>query len=253
MGHLRNQNHRKNKGFPKRRREGDSGGGSGGMAIGAAAGAMGMATSAAMGFWALGKAKDLNDDISTLQGQITSLENSRVAITNPYAGATNLSNLITNEFANLGVATKASEFQAEQADISLANTLDTLRASGASAGGATALAMAALKSKQGISANLEQQELKNEQMRAQGQMAVNQSKLQQAQRMQDLEAQGNLFMYNEQDKRDMQKLNRTQALLDQERTNQISYQQQAMTAFGTGVGMLGDLGGAAMASSGGGG
>ena len=34
--------------------------------------------------------------------------------------------------------------QAEEADIALANTLDTLRATGASAGGATALAQAAL-------------------------------------------------------------------------------------------------------------
>jgi len=35
---------------------------------------------------------------------------------------------IGNPYANLGVAAKASEFQAEQADISLANTLDTIRA-----------------------------------------------------------------------------------------------------------------------------
>ena len=61
---------------------------------------------------------------------------------------------IGNPYANLGVATKASEFQAEQADISLANTLDTIRATGGGAGGATALAQAALTSKQGISADL---------------------------------------------------------------------------------------------------
>ena len=58
--------------------------------------------------------------------------------------------------------------QIEQADISLANTLDTLRATGAGAGGATALAQAALQSKKGVSASIEQQEVQNEKLRAQG-------------------------------------------------------------------------------------
>ena len=56
----------------------------------------------------------------------------------------------------------------EQADIALANTLDTLRATGASAGGATALAQAALQSKKGIAASIESQEVQNEKLRAQG-------------------------------------------------------------------------------------
>ena len=55
--------------------------------------------------------------------------------------------MASNPYANLGVATQAAEMQAEEADIALANTLDTIRSSGASAGGATALAQAALKSK----------------------------------------------------------------------------------------------------------
>jgi hypothetical protein len=77
-------------------------------------------------------------------------------ITNPYAStmdisgmAKDLSGMINNPYANLGVATQAAEMQAEEADIALANTLDTLRATGASAGGATALAQAALQSKKG--------------------------------------------------------------------------------------------------------
>ena len=89
-----------------------------------------------------------------LEGKLNSLEKSRQAITNPYAGvkdisgmAKNLSGMVSNPFANLGVATQAAEIQIEQADIALANTLDTLRATGASAGGATALAQAALRSK----------------------------------------------------------------------------------------------------------
>ena len=80
-----------------------------------------------------------------LQAQLTSLENSRQAIINPYEGikdvsslAKNLSGMISNPYANLGVATQASKMQAEEADLSLANTLDTLKETGSSAGGATA-------------------------------------------------------------------------------------------------------------------
>ena len=88
------------------------------------------------------------------QRELNKLEASRQAVINPYADvksladmAKDLSGELSNPFANLGVATKAAEIQIEQSDIALANTLDTLRATGASAGGATALAQAALKSK----------------------------------------------------------------------------------------------------------
>ena len=91
-----------------------------------------------------------------LQRKLTNLENNRQDIINPYENisdlsslATDLSNQMSNPFANLSVATQAAEMEIEQADISLANTLDTLAATGASAGGATALAQAALQSKKG--------------------------------------------------------------------------------------------------------
>ena len=65
---------------------------------------------------------------------------------NPYSGAKNLADQVkdlsgnlSNPYANIGVATQAAEFQAEQSDMALAATLDTLQATGASAGGATAL------------------------------------------------------------------------------------------------------------------
>ena len=88
---------------------------------------------------------------------------------NPYAD-------MTNEFANLGVATQAAEFQAEESDIALANTLDAMQASGAGAGGATALAQAALKSKRGISASIQQQEAANQKAAAQGAADVQRQK-----------------------------------------------------------------------------
>ena len=89
-----------------------------------------------------------------LSGQEEELRKNRQAIVNPYESVKDLSGQITNPFANMGVATEAAKMQAEEADISLANTLDLMRESGMGAGGATALAQAALRSKKGISANM---------------------------------------------------------------------------------------------------
>ena len=108
------------------------------------------------GFLGMGSAKraarDAKIEKEKQQRELSRLENSRQAIINPFSGAKNLSSMasdlsgsISNPFSSLGVATQAAEIQMEQSDIALANTLDTLRSTGASAGGATALAQAALK------------------------------------------------------------------------------------------------------------
>ena len=126
-----------------------------------------------------------------LSKKLESLESQRQDIVNPYADAEDLSGMISdlsgnisNPFANLGVATQAAEMQSEQADIALANTLDTIRATGSGAGGATALAQAALQSKKGVSASIETQEAANEKVRAQGEQASQQRKMQEQQRVQ---------------------------------------------------------------------
>jgi len=120
---------------------------------------------------------------------------------------------LANPYANLQVATQASIMQAEQADISLASSLDTLRATGASAGGATALARAAAQSKRGVSASIEQQEAKNAQLRAQGE-------LQSAQ----IRQQGQVAAFKAQEERELTQLDRESSLED-------SYNQQA-AAYG---------------------
>ena len=126
-----------------------------------------------------------------LQKKLSHLENHRQEVINPYedvkslAGfAEDLSSTMSNPFANLGVATQAAEIQMEESDLALAATLDTLRATGSGAGGATALANAALRSKKGVAANIEQQEKSNEDKRAQGQMQLEQQKLAEGRRMQ---------------------------------------------------------------------
>lgn len=128
--------------------------------------------------------------------QINNMMKNRQAIVNPYAG-------MTNQMANLGVANKAAEMQAEQSDIALANTLDNMRASGAGAGGATALAQAALQSKKGIAASLQQQEAANQKAAAQGAMKVEEAKM-----------RGEEARFNAQEARDNADINRSQNQLN---------------------------------------
>jgi hypothetical protein len=178
-----------------------------------------------------GKVKQFETDIAKLEAQ-------RVAISNPYANVTNLSSSLTNPYDGLSVATQAAKMQTEEADIALANTLDTMRALGQGAGGATALAQAALRSKKGVSATIEQQEVNNEKLRAQGEATLQQAKMAEAQRIQQADVAGRQFMYAEQDKRDLQKLDRTQALMDQERANAAAQQAAMFGALGDTVGNL---------------
>ena len=162
----------------------------------------------------------------------------RQEITNPYEGVKDLSSMINNPYADLQVATKAAELQGEESDIALATSLDTLRATGSAAGGATALAQAALRSKQGISANIEQQEAQNARMRAQGQAQMNQQLMSEAQRMQQAGVAGSQWMFQQREARDVAELNRLQALMSNE--------QQAANAYGTaGIAAIGSATGAA--------
>jgi len=148
------------------------------------------------------------------EGIIKDLENSRQDIYNPMAN-------LTNEAKKVGVATQAAKFQAEQADIALANTLDTMRASGMSAGGATALAQMALKSKQGISADIQKQELQNAKNIASTQMKINEQK-----------AQGAKWAWEEQEGRDLMKLDRAQNLADKYEAQEFYNEAQMWNAVG---------------------
>ena len=123
------------------------------------------APAALAGYQAIKAKRDYGNKVNEIE---TLMEN-RQQINNPYAN-------MSNPFANLQVATKAAEMQAEQSDIALANTLDNLRQTGA--GGATALAQAALQSKRGVSANIQQQEAQNQRLQAQGQQRVDLAKAQ---------------------------------------------------------------------------
>ena len=170
-----------------------------------------------------------------LQGKLNTLEANRQEIVNPYQ---DLSSMVSNPFANLSVATGAAEMKIEEADISLANTLDTLRATGASAGGATALAQAALRSKKGVAASIEAQEKSNEDKRAAGEKQKQTQLMAEAQRVQEGEA----YEFGLREKREIGELDRTAALLGASKQAEA---QAQMDQTGALTGALGTLGGIA--------
>jgi hypothetical protein len=159
--------------------------------------------------------------------RLNALEKSRQAIINPYAATKDLSSMAKNAYANIGVATQAAKFQAEENDLALASTLDTLRATGSGAGGATALAQAALKSKQQISASIESQEAANEKLKAAGEEKLNEFRIAEAQKMQNAANAAAQFKYSETEKREMAQLDRAQ-------TEATGFQSQANAAGAAG-------------------
>ena len=138
----------------------------------------------------------------------------RQDIENPFAN-------LSNPYENLAVATQAAEIKMEQTDQALANTLDTLRETGAAAGGATAIANAALKSKQGIAASIEQQEVNNQKLQAQGQLQVDIAK-----------GKGETVRMQMQENRDINELNRLQAQSDMAQYRRDSSIQTGLSALG---------------------
>jgi hypothetical protein len=170
------------------------------------------------------------------EAKLLSLENSRQEIINPYEGVTDLSSMVQNPYENLGVATQAAEMQAEQADISLANTLDTLRATGASAGGATALAQAALQAKKGISASIEAQEAQNEKLRAQGELQQQQMKMAEAQRLQQADVSGKQFEFTAREARETAEMDRISAQISGAEARQVQAQADRTRAITGAVG-----------------
>jgi len=186
-------------------------------AVAAIAAGVGAASSIVGGVVQAGAAKkaarNAKNQKDAAAARVAELKRKRQPVINPYSGVSSLADMakdltsqMKNPYANLGVATQAAEMQAEESDIALASTLDTMRATGAGAGGATALAQAALKSKKGISANIEQQEAANEKLRAQGEQQLQEAKISEQQRLQGIaisegnkeqqaQAQGKIFQF----------------------------------------------------------
>ena len=163
------------------------------------------------------EAKKANDAKTALE----EIEKNRQEVINPYEN-------MANEFENLGVATQASKFQAEEADIALANTLDTIMQTGGGSGGATALARAALESKRGISADIQKQEKANNDARAEG-----------ANQVQQLKAQGEAYKFETQEARDVTKMDRLQTQQDNAEFREMQARNVKMVANQEMIGAVG--------------
>jgi hypothetical protein len=163
-------------------------------------------------------ARRAREDAARAQKELDALEANRQAIPN-------LSGQIQNQYANLQVATQSAKFQAEESDISLANTLDTLRATGMGAGGATALAQAALRSKRDIGQSIEKQEAANAQLRAGGAASAQQQRI----------AQQN-FEFGAREAREVAKLDRVANQLDQARAAEAANKQAMWSGISSAIG-----------------
>mgnify|MGYP006083148863 CR=1 FL=1 len=202
--------------------------------------------------------KRAREEKRKLTNQLETLERKRQTVINPYEDVSDLSEMVSdlssissNPFANLTVATGAAEMQIEEADIALANTLDTLRATGASAGGATALARMALESKKGVSASIQQQEAQNNQMRASGEERLQKVQLDEAKRVQTTlmseadyqrraDVQGEIYKFETQESRDEQMMSRKQAQITGAAQAESSAATAKSQAIQSGISAVGD-------------
>ena len=199
-----------------------------------------------------------------LTGELEELEKNRQEIINPYEGVTDLSSMVSdlssiasNPYANLAVSTAAAEMQIEEADIALANTLDTLRATGASAGGATALARMALESKKGVAASIQQQETNNQKLRADGEANLQQiqlgeakrvqsTKLKGAERLEDKKVSGEIYEFETREKRQKEQLNRKQSQITGAAMQEGAALEAKGAAIAGGISAVGNVAGSFM-------
>ncbi len=176
-----------------------------------------------------------------LEKKLAQLEANRQEIINPYEGVKDLSSMLSNPFANLSVATQAAEIQMEQSDIALANTLDTIRATGASAGGATALAQAALQSKKGVAASIESQEVANEKQRAAGEATLQRQQISEQKRLQQADVAGKQFVFGQTERREQQQLDRVSNQISALRGQAASASRDSTAALTGGIGAAASL------------
>tara|TARA_R100000544_G_scaffold22992_1_gene11503 strand:+ start:836 stop:1498 length:663 start_codon:yes stop_codon:yes gene_type:complete len=179
-----------------------------------------------------------------LEAKLNALESNRQEIINPYEDSTSLSSMMSNPFATLSVSTAATEVQMEQTDIALANTLDTIRQTGGGAGGATALAQAALQSKKNIAADLETQEKANDDKRVQGEKQLQNQLVGEEQRMQGLDAAGKQFVYGETERREQQQLDRVSNQIAALRGQEAQAKADATGAITGALGSIAGIAGA---------
>jgi hypothetical protein len=195
-----------------------------------------LAVGIAQGINEKNKAETERRRLKKAKQRMRDFEANRQPVINQANAIRNIKNQLSNPYANLPVAMQAAEMQAEQTDQALANTLDTIRATGSGAGGATALAQAAAQSKAKVSAGIEQQEAANAKTAAEGEAGLMAQKG-------DLELKAlseEVSAYGRQEQRDTIQLDRMQDNIDQTRGNIENYRTASTDAFMSGIGGFGE-------------
>tara|TARA_R100000935_G_scaffold50804_1_gene76903 strand:- start:6731 stop:7438 length:708 start_codon:yes stop_codon:yes gene_type:complete len=208
------------------------------IVLGGIAAAVGATTNAIAAKKAKEGAADAKLEAGMKQSALDALVEDRPVFNNPYENITNQFENLDNPYGNLTVATEAFKIQAEQADQALANSLDVMMETGQAAGGATALAQAALQSKRGIAASINAQETQNKAMAAEGEAALQTQKAQGAQRLDEMRAQGDTLAQQDAINFHEAKMDRTAKLLDNELQNeqdQKASRTQAIMGIGNSI------------------
>ena len=181
------------------------------------------------------KAKKEAKKASDAKKRMKLFEEGRQPVINKADEIRAMKNELSNPMANLPVATQAAEMQAEQTDQALANTLDTIRATGSGAGGATALAQAAAQSKSKVAASIQQQEAANAKAAAQGEAQLQSDRA-------NIEAKAiaeEIGAYGRQEKRDIVQLNRMQSQMENAQAREAGYEAASQQAISDGLSSTG--------------
>jgi hypothetical protein len=163
--------------------------------------------------------------------KLKQFEQSRQPIIDQSGKIRDLKSQVKNPYENLAVANQASELQIEQTDQALANTLDQINQSGTGAGVATAMARMAAASKAQVGASLENQEVQNQKLRAEGQASADAQKMQIEQAALGAEESA----WGRQEDRDLSQLDRLSGLQENSEQQSQAYQMQGDAAMMSGI------------------
>ncbi len=177
-----------------------------------------------------------------MEKRLEQLEQMRQPVINQAAKIREMKDQVFNPYANLGVAMKATELQIAETDKSLANTLDAIQAAGPGAGSATALAQMAASSKAQVSAQIENQEASNMQLRIEGEAAKQNTLMQ----LEQTALAEEVSAFDRQEEREVAKMARTAGLADRAGQQSIAYQQAAQQNTMDALGAVTDIGGSIM-------
>ena len=206
-----------------------------GMAMGIVGGLTGAVTSGIAARQSKIEAQKQAEIAADKEAALAALEADRPALKNPYENMQNAFADLDNPYANLTVSTEAFRLQAQQADQALANSLDVMMETGQAAGGATALAQAALQSKRGISASINAQETTNAKLAAEGAASVAKAKAQGEANLQQLRGQGDFRAQQDAISFQEAKMERAASQMD----NALQNEQDARAARAAGIAGIG--------------